>query len=66
MDSDALQRFAAYCREHKITFDIHYDRDGSGAFRLNFSAENDEDVQELLKFLKGDTDDTAPKQPLLD
>lgn len=61
MDEEVLKQFAAYCREHKITFAVHKDRSGSGAFRINFSAEHDEDIAELLKFLRKEVDDKTTK-----
>lgn len=56
MDDEVLAKFVAYCQAHKITFSLHRERSGNG-FRINFSAEDDNDVAELLKFLKGDADD---------
>lgn len=55
MDEQILERFTVYCREHKITFALH--EDGVGRFRLDFSAETNEDMEELLKYLRGDADD---------
>lgn len=63
MDKDTLDKFAAYCREHKITFAIHK---RGNAFQIEFSGETDEDVAELLKYLRGETDDKTVEQQLLD
>jgi hypothetical protein len=63
MDDEALAKFAAYCRTKGITFVL---RRRGPAFSIEFSAEHDEDVEELLKYLRGETDDKAPEQQLLD